>query len=513
PTLDLGGLVDLLPEFLRTSEFGKGLRSNMISLAPTSIRLSSNLTRSEGNLRSFLVPVERPDDDAVIPVQSLSHLWRNNAGITLQPVGMLTMSADLTSTRDLREYSDSTSIGRLAGESRRSFMGMDVGVERDRILSTGIQISPRIASWLRPRYSTNSQFVLSRSLTSRDPVREIGDSAGAFILPQTLNSSRNREFGLSMDLGISMARAFGDSSFPARLTQRFRPLEYVNRLTRGSTFDLAAFDPGLGYQLGLGGRESFLRQEGASALALSETRTNTFQTGADLPYGVSFTTSYSDNVTTRLQLIGSSYLPTRIVQREWPVGTLRFNQSIRDGPVTLVGAGLTFRRREGSTTQLTSGGTNAGTSTVSNTISPDLRLGFRNGLVLTVGYNRVDQETERNGNLTRLDQDNINASASYIFRLPSALSRLRKQVRTSLSFVSRNSVNCLLVIDEEDCRVISDTRGTEFRGSMTADISSLITGGLNFGYSVNDARHLNQRISTIFLSLTAQVFFYSGDYR
>ncbi len=513
PTLRLGGLVDLLPAFLRNGEFGKGLRANKVSLVPSNIRLTSNLTRNEGDLRSFLVPVERPDDNLRAPIRSLAHLWRNSAGVTWQPVGMMTMSADLSSTRDLRQYADSTPLGRLAGVSRRSLLGADVGVERDRQLATSLSLTPRIASWVRPRFLTTSQFVLSRSLTSRSPVREFGDSAGAFILPQTLNGARSREIGASIDVGLGLARVFGDSSFAARLTRRFRPFDWSNRLSRSSTFDLAAFDPGLGYQLGLGGREEFLKQEGSSALSVNETRTTTFQTGADLPLGVSFTTSYSRINSTRLQLIGNAYLPTLSLQREWPVGTLRFTQSLRNGPLSLVGLGMGFRKRVGSTTQLASAGSNARTATTSSTVTPDLRLGFRNGVVLSVSYNAVNQETENNGNLTQLEQDDITATANYIFRLPSSVSRLRKQVRASLTAVSRTSVNCLQRRDDEGCLTISDTRGRELRGSLNADISKIMTGGLNFGYSLNDARHLNRRISTIFLSITAQIFFYSADYR
>ena len=45
-----------------------------------------------------------------------------------------------------------------------------------------------------------------------------------------------------------------------------RPVDLSTRLTRTSTFDLAAFDPSLGYKLALGGLDGFLEQEGTDAL-------------------------------------------------------------------------------------------------------------------------------------------------------------------------------------------------------------------------------------------------------
>jgi hypothetical protein len=96
---------------------------------------------------------------------------------------MLRLSGDLASTRDLRDYPDSTSLGRLVGDSRQQFLGIDVGVERDRTLTTTFGLLPRVTSWLRPRLISGSTFVLSRSLTSRDPVREIDDTAAPSFSP------------------------------------------------------------------------------------------------------------------------------------------------------------------------------------------------------------------------------------------------------------------------------------------------------------------------------------------
>ena len=92
--LDLSGLVDHLPRFIRTSAFGQGLRQPRLKLAPSNIRWSSGLTHDEAIYRSYLVPVSRPDDSLLTASQALSQLWRNSGGLTLQPFEAVMMSAD-----------------------------------------------------------------------------------------------------------------------------------------------------------------------------------------------------------------------------------------------------------------------------------------------------------------------------------------------------------------------------------------------------------------------------------
>ncbi|HYF39286.1 MAG TPA: cell surface protein SprA, partial [Gemmatimonadales bacterium] len=124
PTLPFEGLVKGLPRWIRESEGGKALARATFSPLPTNIRWSSGLTRDESDYSLFTVPVNRPDDAAVRPNVSLNHLWRNSGGLTWQPFGMLSLSGDLVSTRDLRVYPDSTSLGRLAYAERRFLLGV-----------------------------------------------------------------------------------------------------------------------------------------------------------------------------------------------------------------------------------------------------------------------------------------------------------------------------------------------------------------------------------------------------
>ena len=512
PRLPFGGLVGGLPKWLRESEGGKALAKATFSLAPSSIRWSSGISRDRADYSLFSVPVVRQDDPTIRPALSLTHLWRNSGGLTWQPLGMLSLNGDLTSTRDLRVYPDSTSLGRLAYAERRFLLGVPIGVERDRTLTTTLALTPRLSSWLRPRFSTSSTFLLSRTLTSRSPVQEDGDS-GAFILPQTLNNARARDIGVSVDLSRALRGLWGDSSGVGRAVARVRPVDFSTKLTRTSTYDLSAFDPGLGFMLGLGGRDDFLTQEGESARGATETRTATVATGAELPLGFSATVSYSLTRTDRFQQVASGFTETTSRQREWPVGSLRWTRTFSGGPFTLVSTSAALRRREGTSTQPSGGREGARSGTSSSTFTPDLQLSFRNGLGLTAAYSTRSQRTENNGNATLLDQDDVTGTLNYSFALPASLSRLRKRVRSNLTAVSSKTLTCLEQGISSVCTVVSDVRRQEIRGGLDTDLLKTVTGGFQFGYSINDARHLSRRTSQIFLLLSFQLSLYAGDYR
>jgi hypothetical protein len=512
-TLNLSGLVRLLPAFLRKSDGGKSLEHPYLNLFPGSLRLSSGLNRQQGDLLAFQVPVRRPSDSLLTQVTSLTSLWRNSAGMTWQPLGMLTFSADLASTRDLRRYDDSTTLGRVVNAGRKRLAGLDVGVERDRQLGTGLSLNPRLASWLRPRFTTSSSFVLSRSLTSRQPIREDGDTAGAFILPQTLNNTRFNEVGVAIDLGRLFNRIGGDSSLLARATRRVRPVDLSDRLTRSSTFDLAAFSPGAGYQFALGGLGSFLEQHGDSAIGAAEIRNTTLSSGADLPLGASFTLAYTRLRTTRFQHVPGDFLTSESYAREWPKGNFRISRPIPGSVISLIGIGTSFRAVRGVTTLPSFNGTPVQVKNSSSTWTPDAQVTLRNGMNFTVSYNLLDQENAANGNLTVLTQRDWTAGFNNAFALPVSISRTRRVVRSQLAAVLSKSLTCLQSKGTAKCTSVSDTRRQEFRANLDTDLAQILTGGLQFSYSLNDARSLDRKFSQIILSANFQLSLFAGDYR
>jgi hypothetical protein len=514
-SLGLGGVVRGLPRWLAESEAGKGIAGARLSPWPTSVRLGSNLSRSVSDFTSFSAPIERISDSIVRPLTAIQHLWRNDMGIGWQPIGMLTVNGSWQSTRDLRRYADSTSLGRLAGASRRSLLGMDVGVERDRTVSSTVNLSPRLTSWLRPRFTTSSNFLLSRSLTARNPVRVLGDTAGAYILPQTINNSRTFDLGVSVDPAMLARRLAGDSSVVATAFARVRPIEFSRRRTRQSTFDLAGFDPSLEYQLGLGGFDGFLRRDGTSATgALDAVELSAVGT-LDFPLGLAATFTFTQAESDRYQrLQDQGFLVTSSRTTEWPSGTLSFTQSLRRGPLMMIRAGATIRQQtsDARNPQLQSLGATR-VFTESRTWQPDLRLTFK-GLVEVRGlYGREQGTTEANGNTTQLDNVRYTGNFNWSVRLPAFISKVRKPLRSSVDVVRAVSTSCLARATDAECLPYSDVRQWDVRAALNTDLRGAVQAGFQFGWVLNDVRHLERKSSNISLSMSFSMPLSSMDFR
>lgn len=510
--LDLTGVVGLLPGFLAHTEFGDGLRHPRFKAAPINVRWSSGLTYNEANYVSYLVPVARPDDSLLSASQNLANIWRNSAGLTMQPFQALTLNADLASSRDLRQYPDSTPLGRLVRAQRSDFLGFDAGVERDRALTTSMAFSPAVSRWLHPRILRTSSFVLNRYLTGRDPVRANEDTTGRFLLPQTLNNTQAWEVGAGVDLAQSVNAIFGDSSGIARAFRRVRPFDISRRTVLSSTFDMAAFQPSLGYQFAFGNTADFLTQQGASALAATDGHTDALTGSADLPGGFNITASYGLTAQSQYAQVLGTYQRTDTRQTDWPVGTLRWTHPMRSGPLVLLSTGFNVRQTEGTvfTPSTSQGGSTGRTS--SSSLSPDASLTFRNGISVTLNYSKVDQVNAVSGNQTQVAQRTFNATLNDVFRLPESLSHLRRQVRASFSGLRSISTTCLSQAGGP-CTSVSDQRRTEISGAFYTDLVALAEAGLSFGYTVNEAREVNQYTTSLFVSASMNIQLSSGGYR
>ncbi|MGH7533624.1 MAG: hypothetical protein ACREL4_10070, partial [Gemmatimonadales bacterium] len=458
--LDLSGLVGLLPRFLARTEFGDGLKHPLLKVVPVNIRWSSGVTYNEATYVSYLVPVARPDDSLLSTSQNLANIWRNSAGMTMQPFKALNLNADLTSSRDLRAYPDSTPLGRLVRAQRSDFLGFDAGVERDRALTTSMAFTPSVSRWLRPRISRTSSFVLNRYLTGRDPVRATDDTAWRFLLPQTLNNTQAWEVGAGIDLAQSINALFGDSSGIASALRRVRPLDISRRTVLSSTFDMAAFQPSLGYQFAFGNSSDFLTQQGAAALSATDGHTDALTGAADLPGGFTVTATYGLTARSQYARVLGAYQRTDTRQTDWPVGSLRWTHPVRTGPLVLMSAGLNVRRTEGTTfTPVTTGDGSTG-RVLSSSLSPDAALTFRNGMSMTFNYSKVDQVNAVSGNQSQTAQRTFNATLNDVFRLPESLSHLRRQVRASFTGLRSIFTTCASQAGGP-CTSVSDQRRTE----------------------------------------------------
>jgi hypothetical protein len=66
---------------------------------------------------------------------------------------------------------------------------------------------------------------------------------------------------------------------------------------------------------------------------------------------------------------------------------------------------------------------------------------------------------------------------------------------------------------QQACTVISDVGRRQIRGGLDTDFMRTLSGGLQFNYSVNDARQLSRRTSQISIIASFNLSLFAGDYK
>jgi hypothetical protein len=502
-----GATVDynLVPAAVTTRVAGLALR-----LTPVAVRLRSGVNRADAERFTFGVPVARPADSLVAPAVSRSHVWRNSGSIDLAPLTGLQLRIDGSSLRDLREYDDSTTVGRLAGLGRRSLLGVDVGLEAQRTLGTLVAYAPPARGWLRPRATLGSTFALRRDPTAREPVREIGDTAGAFRIPTAFSNTRRIDLGAQLDAGRLGRSVFGDSAAVARLLGRITGTDVSVSRTLASSFNRAAFEPGTAYQLAWGGTADFRRQAGLDATSASDNTSVAAAGAAGLPGGFRLASVFRRTSGTSWVLRTDRQVPVRSSSREWPSGSFSWTTTPSRNTLTSLTAQLGFRETEIRTEQPSFAGTGSTTTrTTVLALSPGVTMTWVGGL-LTAGDATVERSEQlAAGNLFRSERAIYNVNVGVVVRVPTALARLPMPIRATARFSNVHNTTCLQSVGQTACVPFVDSRQTQAQITLDTDFPPNVSAGFQMAYVVNEERQASRKIRqivvTAFVNLSTAV--------
>jgi len=511
--------VDHLPGFIRKSEFARALRASRLRVNPALLRGGLTLTNNRTSRYAYRVPVALESDAALRPLQGVVNTLRGNAGIDLRPFPTLTLRADYTTTRDLQDYGDTTVVGRLLQRDRQQLLGLDVGFERQRTISTAINVAPAFASWLRPRLILSTGFTFNRDPNQRIPVRVEDDTAGAFRTPETIGNVRRTEVGASLSLARLASGVFGDSTVFAKIFRGIQPVDASYSRDLRSSFDRVPFTAPLGYQFALGGLQSFRMSNGIPASAAGDLQTITAGGGVQFPLGLALRVNYRDQEGLSWSLRSGQTEQTEVVtrSREWPSGTLSWTWSPRSGIRRLLSiVNANARYVETSTENQQSGragGEGSVGSTIGKAFSPSVTVTWMGGVVTSLQRGRATSDQVTTGNTTRRLQDDWNASLSFGFRPPRSIVRLSNDIRTTLSYVTSTVTVCLEQAGSADCLPVSDSYRSAIDARLDTGFSSQLRGGASFSYVVTAQRHLSREFAQTVFSVFAEIFFVSGQLR
>lgn len=513
----LVSLVDALPGFISHSAFAQGLHDSRLRINPFQWSARTTLIDNYTSRFNYRVPVALASDSEITPVVSRIQSLRNELGLAIQPYTSLSLRVAYATTRDLQNYGDSTTLGRLIARRQATFLGMDVGYEQARTLNTTLNVAPVIASWLRPRYALTTTFALNRDPNGLEPVRTEGDTAGAFRIPETLNNARHQELGLTVDFSRLLRNLFGDSATITQIFRRITPVDLSQTNDWRSTFNRVPFDPTFHYQLALGGIDAFRSQLGTAATSAALGVTRSVAGGATLPLGFTIRATYRDQDFSTWALRGTTGSQGLLTQHstEWPSGNVSWTYSMPGAfghVLSSVSASAGLRTTVASTTQpaLQPGGEGSSTSLTTKTVQPGFTLTWFRGVVTDFQYSRSRADQLAGGNATTSNRVDWNGDLAFGFRPPRSIVRLTNDIRTTVSLSSSITEVCLLTVGAGACSPVSDSHRRALDVKMETGFSSSVRGGASFSYVQQEQQYLSQKTSQIVFTVFAELNFLSG---
>jgi hypothetical protein len=513
-------LVNKLPGFLKRSAFFQGLQNSRLRLNPVNIQFHSQFFASSASRFTYQVPVATDSDRFFPPAQSLTRGWRNAASLDLHPFESMQLRFDLTSQRDLRDYGDSTSLALVARRGRSTLLGQDVGLETQRALNTLLSITPPIAAWIRPRMILASSFALTRDPNASRPVRDIGDTAGAFHLPTAFANSQRLDLGARVDLRQLGQGLFGDSAGVTRWLARVTTIDLTYNRTRRSTFDRSPSPPAFGYQLALGGFDAFRQVGDLLAGSAAQAENLSAAGGATLFLGLRANATYGNSRTVTWVLRSGQQVPVRSRSLEWPSGNLSWTlvpprRSI-GRLLTTVTAQLGYRERVSVSEQsaFSSGPVNTTVAkTTERSVTPSINLGWVRGVLTSFDAVRVRSEQIAAGNLFRTLRDQRNAVLAFAFRPPRTLLPLKTDIRTNARYTVVTNTTCLQAAGQSQCVPYVDSRQTQTQLTMDTDFPPSLSAGFQMAYLVNEERQFSRKTAQLVITAFVQLSTSVGQLR
>ncbi|MEO5580225.1 MAG: hypothetical protein ABIR58_06160, partial [Gemmatimonadaceae bacterium] len=509
----------------------RALLPNLSRWSPAQLHITSVYSRGSDRRSAFFKPAAARDD---IPreIAGLTSTWRNGTSFQLRPSTSLSGRLDFNSVRDLRGYGENTPLGIITGTDRQRLLGADTGLEREREMQAGLNFSPVVSSWIKPRIDIGSSFNMLRDPNTLSFLRG-DDSIGSVRLPLRLGSSQTTSAGVTIDLPRAALLYTDSLSLMRRILTAIQPVDVNFNRSLVSAFDGSPSDPPISYQFALGGPGRFRELGGrpaASAGMLSQLSANH---SVVLPFGVT--------VANRYQLINARHWTRRPDDRQavadgtqvvFPDVSLRWSMRpdrLRRLVSSIGGSARAVQTRQinarqpevtsGSLTEpgqadddLPSFAADRGESVV-RSYPANLSVVFAGARPFssTLGYTISQRRETRPG----LSGKNANADVSVEIAKPWALPpewKLRSDLRTRLSYQDSQGDNFVLnpLAFNGESR-LSDNGRRAWSFSADTDVAENLSSSFVVSRVESFDNNLNRRFTQTVLSAILHLQFFAGD--
>lgn len=486
--------------------------------SPTELHLTSVYTNGNDDRVSFLKPAVAFDDTARAVV-GLTRNWRNGTSLVFHPFKAASVRWDITSVRDLRGYGSQSPLGIVAASDRDHLLGTDTGLESERAMQAGINISPPITAWFRPRLDFGTSYNMLRDPNTLSFARE-GDSTGNLRIPRRLGNSQTTTAGLTLDLPRAIKLYTDSNSFLRGFLSGLQPVDVNFNRSVLSVYDGSAVPATLGYQFAIGGINTFRELGGELATSVGVVTQLSLNQSLNLPLGASIATRYQ-----------------RINTRNW---TSRFDeaQEVVDG-TQVVFPDVSFRwtgKPAGLSGLISSIGANArvletrqfnGTQPFLGEVADDrgqlrVRSYPMSGSIVfagarpvssTVGFSLSKRLDAKPGLSSNGDNSDFSIDVAKPWKLPADWSA-RSDLRTRVSFQRSQGqnfvVNPLALTGESR---LSDNGRRAFSMSADTDVAENLSSSFVVSRVESFDRNLNRQFTQTVLSAVMHLQFYAGEFK
>ena len=521
----LASLLHAIP-LLGKSDLLRGLNDATLRWSPALVRFSVGYSRSNADFQSFRVPIATVSDTLATTVHSLQASFRTLAGVEFRPLQSTSFGIDFSSSRDLKNYGDSSTLGVLTQQAGRRFLGLGFGFENARTLATRFTYAPTLFSWLRPRFSTTSTYGLTRDPNGGVAERTIGDSAGGYRLPTTFTNARSTDLGGSLDFSRALRVLLGDSSHLLPWLDHLAPIDFSTHSDLRSQYYRAGVDPSFGYELGWGGVGAFRQQAGRLAVSASQVRQSRVASALNLPLGFSFTAAYATGTQQTWLARDVGQAENDATNSTWPDVSGRWTWSPRAGllkkilssvsasaglrVVTSTAAQPPFFVTEGPVVDTVAG---ASSKQQTRSLPVSLSLSMAGRVTMGLGYTANRSLSNQAGSISQTDNTEATASLNFSFRVPPELLPLKSDIRTALRFASSDSKGCVTLVAAPTCISFLASQRQEYNLQLDTDMPPNVSAGASVGYILTDDAYLDRKFAQFVLTFSVSVNFQAGQPR
>ncbi|GAC1653798.1 MAG: hypothetical protein NVS4B3_17180 [Gemmatimonadaceae bacterium] len=497
---------------------GALLGDRAFRLVPSALRFSTSLVRATDARTTFLKPAAAVDDSASV-AHGEQRLWRNAGGVEWRPTEAISARWDVQSLRDLRRYPDSTANGVVAGFERERLLGRDIGLERERAMTTLLTVAPEVRPWFRPRFDAGTSYSMIRDPNASSLVRS-GDATSTFHLPRRLTNTQTATVGLNFDLAEALLSLTGPRGFFRALAAIVQPVDLTIGRNLLSLVDGTPVAPTLGFQFALGGPDAFRLVGGRPATSAALTNTVTLNNGLLLPLGAAVVNRYN-RVTTRnwTRRTDTTVAVVDGYQRTFPDLSLRWTgrPTLLGDLFTSIGAQAGYRSVRASTVAPSGIGgdllARSSSHVLSYPVNASVAWGYGSGLSTAAGFTatrRDDQQT--GGTLDRSATDEMTIDVGKAFAAPAGLG-LKSDIRTRVAYQDSRTRSYVYGLTDNPGAATrtADNGRRAFSLNADTDFDQNVTFSLQGSQIVTSDANLNRRFTQTVITASMHLAFFAGE--